>query len=116
MANQANTLVYSTESSLKAYGDKVSNTDRGNIEQELNSLKAAIKGKDADRIKRGMESLERMAQKLAEEAYKATDPKQQRSSEEPSDFVNPANQEKKKDNKDDIIDADFTAVDTGSTK
>jgi molecular chaperone DnaK len=116
LANQANTLVYSTESSLKAYGDKVSNTDRGNIEQELNSLKAAIKGKDADRIKRGMESLERMAQKLAEEAYKATDPKQQRSSEEPSDFVNPANQEKKKDNKDDIIDADFTAVDTGSTK
>ena len=44
-----------------------------------------------------------------QEAYKATDPKQQRSSEEPADFVNPANQEKKKDNKDDIIDADFTA-------
>jgi molecular chaperone DnaK len=110
LANQANTLVYSTESSLKAYGDKISNTDRGNIEQELNSLKLAIKGKDADKIKRGMESLEKMAQKLAEEAYKATAPKQQGASEEPSDFVNPANQEKKKDNKDDIIDADFTAV------
>jgi molecular chaperone DnaK len=113
LANQANTLVYSTESSLKAYGDKVSNTDRGNIEQELNSLKNVIKGKDADKIKRGMESLEKMAQKLAQEAYKATDPKQQRSSEEPADFVNPANQEKKKDNKDDIIDADFTAVNSG---
>ena len=113
LANQANTLVYSTESSLKAYGDKVSNTDRGNIEQELNSLKNVIKGKDADKIKRGMESLEKMAQKLAQEAYKATDPKQQKSSEEPADFVNPANQEKKKDNKDDIIDADFTAVNSG---
>ena len=33
LANQANTLVYSTESSLKAYGDKISNTDRGNIER-----------------------------------------------------------------------------------
>jgi len=116
LANQANTLVYSTESSLKAYGDKISNTDRGNIEQELNSLKVAIKGKDADKIKRGMESLEKMAQKLAQEAYKATDPKQQGSAEEPSDFVNPTNQEKKKENKDDIIDADFTAVDTGSSK
>ena len=41
LANQANTLVYSTENSLKAYGDKVSNTDRGNIEQELNSLKSS---------------------------------------------------------------------------
>ena len=116
LANQANTLVYSTESVLKAYGDKISNTDRGNIEQELNSLKVAIKGKDADKIKRGMESLEKMAQKLAQEAYKATDPKQQGSSEEPSDFVNPANEEKKRDNKDDIIDADFTAVDSGSSK
>ena len=60
-----------------------------------------------------MESLERMAQKLAQEAYKATDPKQQGSAPEPSDFVNPANQEKKKENKDDIIDADFTAVNSG---
>ena len=50
LANQANTLVYSTESSLKAYGDKISNTDRGNIEQELNSLKLAIKGKDAEDV------------------------------------------------------------------
>jgi molecular chaperone DnaK len=113
LANQANTLVYSTENSLKTYGDKISNTDRGNIEQELNSLKAAIKGKNADQIKRGMESLEKMAQKLAQEAYKATAPKQQSASEEPSDFVNPENQEKKKGNKDDIIDADFTAVNSG---
>lgn len=113
LANQANTLVYSTENSLKSYGDKISNTDRGNIEQELNSLKAAIKGKNADQIKRGMESLEKMAQKLAQEAYKATAPKQQSASEEPSDFVNPENQEKKKGNKDDIIDADFTAVNSG---
>jgi molecular chaperone DnaK len=113
LANQANTLVYSTENSLKAYGDKISNTDRGNIEQELNSLKNVIKGRDADKIKRGMGSLEKMAQNLAQEAYKATDPKQQGSSQEPSDFVDPADQEKKKNNKDDIIDADFTAVNSG---
>jgi len=100
LANVANTLVYSTENSLKTYGDKVSNTDRGNIEQELNSLKSAIKSKDADKIKRGMESLEKMAQKLAEEAYKATDPKQQAAPQEPK-------------GKDDIIDADFTAVNSG---
>jgi len=114
LANQANTLVYSTENALKTYGDKVSNTDRGNIEQELNSLKNTIKGKDADKIKRGMDSLEKMAQKLAQEAYKATAPQQQQgASGEPSDFVNTADQEKKKDNKDDIIDADFTAVNSG---
>jgi molecular chaperone DnaK len=114
LANQANTLVYSTENSFKQYGDKVSNTDRGNIELELNSLKAAIKGKDPDKIKRGMESLEKMAQKLAEEAYKATSPQQKGAPEsELNEHDNPANQEKKPNNKDDIIDADFTAVNSG---
>jgi molecular chaperone DnaK len=110
LANQANTLVYSTENSLKEYGDKISNTDRGNIEQELNSLKVVIKGKDADKIKRGMESLEKMAHQLAQEAYKATSPQQQATSDaESQDHDNAKKQDKKSDNKDDIIDADFTA-------
>jgi len=114
LANQANTLVYSTENSLKEYGDKISNTDRGNIEQELNSLKNAIKGKEADRIKRGMESLEKMAQKLAQEAYKATAPQEKEAPEsDPNDQDRSANQGKKPGNKDDIIDADFTAVNSG---
>jgi len=114
LANQANTLVYSTENSLKAYGDKISNTDRGNIEQELNSLKVVIKGKDADKIKRGMESLEKMAQKLAQEAYKATSPQQQATSDaESQDHDNAKKPNEKSDNKDDIIDADFTAVNSG---
>ena len=111
LANQANTLVYSTENSLKEYGDKVSNTDRGNIEQELNSLKNAIKGKDADKIKHGMESLQKIAHKLAEEVYKATTPQQQAASgaethgQEKSDKA-----EKKSEGKEDIIDAEFTSV------
>jgi len=105
LKNQADTLVYSTEKALKEYGDKVSNADRGNIEQELNSLKNAIKNKDADKIKRGMESLEKMAQQLAQEAYKATESQQQ---------ATPEAQSPGPGNKDDIIDADFTAVNSGS--
>jgi len=113
LANQANTLVYSTENSLKEYGDKVSNTDRGNIELELNSLKNAIKSKDADKINRGMESLQKMAQKLAEEAYKASSPQQNHPEAKPEDHGKSAHQEKKQENNDDIIDADFTAVNSG---
>ena len=105
LKNQADTLVYSTEKALKEYGDKVSNADRGNIEQELNSLKNAIKNKDADKIKRGMESLEKMTQQLAQEAYKATESQQQ---------ATPEAQSPGPGNKDDIIDADFTAVNSGS--
>ena len=115
LGNQADTLVYSTEKSLKEYGDKVSNTDRGNIEQELNSLKSAIKSKDADKIKRGMESLQKMAQQLAQEAYKATDSKQQASSQAQAQSQDtPVKEDENPDKKDDIIDADFTAVNSGS--
>ena len=117
LANQANSLVYSTEKELKEYGDKVSNTDRGNIEVELNSLKDAIKSKNADKIKRGMESLQRIAHRLAEEAYKATAPQGQTASDAPSQGHDPFDpQEKKPGNKDDIIDADFTAVNSGFPK
>jgi molecular chaperone DnaK len=71
LTNQANSLVYSVEKSLKDYGDKVSAEERTNIEAESNRLKEAIKDKNKDRIKSGMESLEKASHKLAEAVYKA---------------------------------------------
>lgn len=68
--NQADALVYSTEKSLKEYGDKVSQQERLNIEQKLNDAKEALKGKDVGRIKQSMEELTRASHKLAEEMYK----------------------------------------------
>jgi len=117
LGNQANILVYSTEKTFREYGDKVSGAERGNIEQELNGLKDAIKNKDADKIKRGMESLEKAAHKLAEEVYKATNEQQQGvPGAGPTDAgpgAEPHSHDhfEKQDNKDDIIDADFTVED-----
>ena len=113
LANQANILLYSTEKALREYGDKVSNIDRGNIEQELNSLRDAIKNKDTDKIKRGMGSLEKQAHRLSEESYKATTANQQQGapdahSQAQDHSVKP---DKAQDNKDDIIDAEFHVAD-----
>lgn len=72
LLNQANSLVYSTEKSLKDYGDKVPASDKENIEKELTALKDAIKDKNQDKIKAGMESLQKVSHKLAEEMYKAS--------------------------------------------
>jgi len=55
--NQADNLIYATEKSLKDYGDKVSQTERADIEAKTNDLKSAIKEKNIDRIKKGMEEL-----------------------------------------------------------
>ncbi|MFA5276519.1 MAG: molecular chaperone DnaK [Candidatus Omnitrophota bacterium] len=75
--NQADNLVYATEKSLKDYGDKVSQAERADIEAKANDLKQAIKDKNVDRIKKGMEELTKSSHKLAEEIYKQASAKQQ---------------------------------------
>lgn len=117
LLNQANSLVYATEKSVKDYGDKISADDKASIEKELNALKEAVKSKDQDKIKRGMESLQKASHKLAEEIYKATSTQEaagQGSSREA--HAGGAGGEKhergrKETKKDDVIDADFKAED-----
>jgi molecular chaperone DnaK len=111
--NQADTLAYSVEKSLKDYGDKVSQAERADIEAKLNDLKSAIKEKNVDRIKKGMEELTKASHKLAEEVYKQASGKQQGAGPQPgpgpgesSDGQGQAGAASgKKD--DDVIDAEF---------
>lgn len=93
--NQADALAYSVEKSLKDYGDKISQTERADIESKLNDLKSAIKDKNLDRIKRASDDLMHASHKLAEAVYKQQ-PQQQKQTEESP----------KKDG-DDVIDAEF---------
>jgi molecular chaperone DnaK len=81
--NQADTLAYSVEKSLKDYGDKVSQAERGEIETKLNDLKTAIKEKNVDRVKKCMEELTKASHKLAEEIYKQTSGQQQGAGPQP---------------------------------
>jgi len=121
--NQANTFVYATEKSLKDYGDKVSADDKANIEKELNALKEVIKTKDQEKIKQGMESLQKASHKLAEEVYKETAAQQAQGAgdagatgaagaDQPGQEGAAQQEQPKTDNKkDDVIDADFKAED-----
>lgn len=111
--NQANTLVYATEKSLKDYGEKVSADDRSNIEKEIDALKKSITDKNLAAIKSGMESLQKASHKLAEEVYKASAAQQSQGQAQPGEDHAHSNAGSSKDNqgggKDDIIDADFKA-------
>ncbi|MEO0092519.1 MAG: molecular chaperone DnaK [candidate division WOR-3 bacterium] len=68
--NRADTLIYHTEKSLKEFGDKVSESDRKNIEDAINRLKESMKGQDKSAIERDMEALQKASYKLAEEMYR----------------------------------------------
>ncbi|OGX26383.1 MAG: molecular chaperone DnaK [Omnitrophica WOR_2 bacterium RIFCSPHIGHO2_01_FULL_48_9] len=121
LINQANSLVYGTEKAVKDYGDKVSAADKANIEQELNHLKEAIKNKDQAKMKQGMESLQKVSHKLAEEVYKSTASQQAAGAGAAAGGGDhesahgaqggPQSSGEKSGSKDDVIDADFKAED-----
>ncbi|MDD2751991.1 MAG: molecular chaperone DnaK [Candidatus Omnitrophica bacterium] len=113
--NQADNLVYATEKSLKDFGDKVSQTERADIESRINDLKSAIKDKNVERIKKGVEDLTKASHKLAEEVYKQAAAKQQQSQQGQAGPGPQAQQEqeepKEEKKKDDVIDAEFKEED-----
>lgn len=119
VTNQANVVVYQTEKALKDYGDKVSASDKENVERELNSLKTAIKDKNLAAIKSTTESLQKVSHKLAEEMYKATAAQQgagagagaNAGDAEQSAGQSQSDQSAQSDGKDDVIDADFKVKD-----
>ena len=115
--NQANSFVYATEKSLKDYGDKVSADDKANIEKELVALKEVIKTNDVEKIKPVMESLQTASHKLAEEMYKASAAQQAQGQSGGEAQAGPdgdqtaQDSEAKGPNKEEVVDADFTAED-----
>ncbi|MCX5697894.1 MAG: molecular chaperone DnaK [Candidatus Omnitrophica bacterium] len=113
IVNQADQLVYATEKSLKDYGDKVSQQERAAIESSINELRQAIKDKNVERIKKGMEDLTKASHKLAEEIYKQASQKQEGSKqqEKPGPGEEKSDEGPKVKGKDDVIDAEFKEED-----
>jgi len=70
--NQADTLAYQTEKSLKDHGDKLDESVKAEVEQSLTELKEALKGEDDDAVKAKMEDLAGKSQQLAEAIYRST--------------------------------------------
>ena len=67
--NQADTLVYTTEKSLKEHGDKLDAATKENIEKEVENLKQKLTSEKVGEIKEGIDKLSNAAQKLAEVLY-----------------------------------------------
>jgi molecular chaperone DnaK len=105
--NQGESLVHSTEKSLKEYGDKVAESDKQAIETAIDALKQALAGEDAEVIKARTTDLMQASMKLGEAMYQASqagagEGGEQAGGDEPK--------------KDDVIDADFQEVDEGDKK
>lgn len=95
--NHADQVVFSTEKTLKEYGDKIAGAEKEKIEKAVEELKKVKDGEDIEAIKKAMENVQQVAHKLAEEMYKT--PEQEGAEPGAGD-----NQNKKQD--DDIVDAE----------
>ncbi len=67
--NAADTLIYSTEKSMKDMGDKVDGATRSQVEAAMSPLKKAIEGDDIEQIKRLTDQLMQASHKIAEAMY-----------------------------------------------
>ena len=104
--NQADALLYSTEKSLKDYGDKVGEDEKKKIQETVDKLKEALKGDDLEIIKKAQEEVSAASHKLAEEIYKEAAAKQAeeqaKTAQEP-----PKEEPQKEEGKEDVVDAEF---------
>jgi molecular chaperone DnaK len=97
--NHADSLIASTEQSLKEHGSKISETDKKVIEKDMEDLKEAIKSDKTEDIKTKTQQLMTSSMKLGEAIYKAQQ-------EKPEDNKSDAKSEDKKD----VVDAEFEEV------
>src|SRR5262245_33229413 len=106
--NQLDSLVYSTEKSLKEYGIDLDAGVKENIENALKKAKETLEGQDAQAMRAAAEQLSQSSHKLAEAMY-AKASRQQPGQEASGDAKEqPTGDGKKK--KDDVVDADFEEV------
>jgi molecular chaperone DnaK len=67
--NNADSLIYHTEKTLRDMGDKVDGATKQNIEEHVQRLKTAMEGDDGEAIKRSSDELMQASHKVAEAMY-----------------------------------------------
>jgi molecular chaperone DnaK len=97
--NHADSLIASTEQSLKEHGSKISETDKKAIEKDMEDLKEAIKSDKTEDIKTKTQQLMTSSMKLGEAIYKAQ-----------QDTAEASKTDNKPDDKKDVVDAEFEEV------
>lgn len=93
--NKAEQLIYSGEKSLKDFGDKISQTQKDEIEQAIKDLRMLKDTDELDKIKEASSKLSDVIQKIGAEMYKNVDNSASSNGEEKSDSVNDDNVEVK---------------------
>ncbi|MDP6440314.1 MAG: molecular chaperone DnaK [Pelagibacteraceae bacterium] len=108
--NQADTMLHTTEKSLKEHGSKISDAEKKAIETASANLRNVLKGTDTEEIKKKTQELVQASMKLGEAVYKS---QQNTNAQNAKDTNKETQSENKNDN---VVDADFEEVKEDKTK
>jgi len=109
--NRADSLIYSTERTLKEHGDKLSEGDKKEITDAIEKLRNTMARGNIDEIKAATESLQQASYKIAEIMYKQAAEKQAKTAEEAT--ASEAS-EKTEAKDEDVVDAEYKVADDGN--
>lgn len=107
VTNQADTLIYSTEKTLKELGDKVTGDQKQKVEKAIEVTRDALKSEDVGRIKSAIEDLTKEMHAISTILYQQQAQQQQQGQQASGQEEPP--QEEKKDEK--VTDAEYKVVD-----
>ena len=99
--NEADAMIFQTEKAIKDLGEKVSDSDKKDVDTKMNALKEALKGTDIEDIKAKTKELSDVAMKLATKVYEES-AKQNQNTNTTSDST-----ENQSDKKDDVQEASY---------
>ena len=105
--NNADSLVYQAEKTLKEVGDKADQTKVSEVKDKIAALKEALKSEDTEQIKAASEALSKPLYDLTGDMYKQAEAQQQA---QQSSGQEPA-QESTSAGDDNVVDADYQVVD-----
>lgn len=103
--NNADSLIYQAEKTIKELGDKADQTKVDAIKEKIASLKEAINTDDVDKIKSASEELTKPLYELSSEMYKEAAEQQQAQAQQDDA------QAQSHENDENVVDADYTVVD-----
>ncbi len=106
--NNADSLVFQTEKTIKDLGDKVSSEDKAKIEAEVSSVKSALAGTDTDAIKAATEKLSQVSYDVFGKIYQQANAQANAAGAAGAGYQADSQQAPPDDN---VVDADYEVVD-----
>jgi len=108
--NHLDTLIYSTEKSLKDYSGELDGAVKQDIEAALEKAKKALEGQDAQTLRSAADELSHSSHKLAEAMYAKASQQQAAAQQQSSASQQGETTDGAGKKKEDVVDADFTEV------